>query len=84
MSNPKKFKDSFNIDVRLNTEVVEINRKEKYVLSSTGEKFDYDKLVLAQGGNPIIPKLNGIDRQNIFTVRTLKDADKIKEYISKN
>ena len=76
VSNPKKFKDSFNIDVRLNTEVVEINRKEKYVLSSTGEKFDYDKLVLAQGGNPIIPKLNGIDRQNIFTVRTLKDADK--------
>ena len=84
VSNPKKFKDSFSIDVRLNTEVVEINRKEKYVLSSTGEKFYYDKLVLAQGGNPIIPKLNGIDRQNIFTVRTLKDADKIKEYISKN
>ena len=39
VSNPKKFKDSFSIDVRLNTEVVEINRKEKYVLSSTGEKF---------------------------------------------
>ena len=84
VSNPKKFKDSFSIDVRLNTEVVEINRKEKYVLSSTGEKCYYDKLVLAQGGNPIIPKLNGIDRQNIYTVRTLKDADKIKEYISKN
>ena len=31
VSNPKKFKDSFSIDVRLNTEVVEINRKEKYV-----------------------------------------------------
>ena len=55
VSNPQKFKNMFNIDIRLNTEVVEINREEKYVLSNLGEKFYYDKLVLAQGGSPIIP-----------------------------
>ena len=59
-------------------------REEKYVLSNLGEKFYYDKLVLAQGGNPIISPLEGINNKNIFTVRTLDDADKIKNYISKN
>ena len=84
VSNPQKFKNMFNIDVRLNTEVVKINREEKFVVSSNGEKFYYDKLVLAQGGNPIVPPLEGINNENIFTVRSLADADKIKDYIKNN
>lgn len=82
VSSPARFKKLFNVDVRLNTEVVEINREKKFVVSENGEKFSYDKLVLAQGGNPIIPPLNGINNENIFVVRNLTDADKIKEYIS--
>lgn len=84
VSNPKKFNNMFNIDVQLNCEVVEINRAEKYVLTKNNEKFYYDKLVLAQGANPIKPPIEGIGNENIFTVRTLADADKIKEYIAKN
>ena len=84
VSDAKKFKDMFNIDVRLNVEIVEINRSEKFVLSKKGEKFYYDKLILAQGANPIKPDVAGIDNKKIFTVRTLDDADRIKENISKN
>lgn len=84
VSNPERFKNMFNIDVQLNCEVVEINRDEKYVLSQNNEKFYYDKLVLAQGANPIRPNLEGIDNKNIFTVRTLADADKIKDYVATN
>lgn len=84
VSNPERFKNMFNIDVQLNCEVVEINRGEKYVLSHNNEKFYYDKLVLAQGANPIRPNLDGIDNKNIFTVRTLSDADKIKDYVTTN
>ena len=84
VSNPERFKNMFNIDVQLNCKVVEINRDEKYVLTHNNEKYYYDKLVLAQGANPIIPNLEGIDNKNIFTVRTLADADKIKDYIAKN
>lgn len=84
VSNPERFKNMFNIDVQLNCEVVEINRNEKYVLTQNNEKFYYDKLVLAQGANPIRPNLEGIDNKNIFTVRTLADADKIKDYVAKN
>ncbi len=84
VSNPERFKNMFNINVQLNCEVVEINRNEKYVLTQSNEKFYYDKLVLAQGANPIRPNLEGIDNKNIFTVRTLADADKIKDYVAKN
>ena len=84
VSNPERFKKMFNIDVKLNSEVIEINRAEKYVLTQNNEKFYYDKLVLAQGASPIIPNLEGINNENIFTVRTLADADKIKDYISRN
>lgn len=84
VSNPERFKNMFNIDVRLNCEVIEINRAEKYVLTKSEEKFYYDKLVLAQGANPIKPPIDGINNQNIFTVRTLNDADKIKNYVSNN
>lgn len=83
VSNPERFKNMFNIDVRLNSDVVDIQREEKYVLTASGEKFYYDKLVLAQGANPIKPPIEGIDNSNIFTVRTLADADKIKDYISR-
>ncbi len=84
VSNPERFKNMFNINVQLNCEVVEINRNEKYVLTQNNEKFYYDKLVLAQGANPIRPNLEGIDNKSIFTVRTLADADKIKDYVAKN
>ena len=84
VSTPARFKNMFNINVHLNSEVVEINKKEKFVLTQTNEKFYYDKLVLAQGANPIKPNLYGINNKNIFSVRTLNDADNIKNYIAQN
>ncbi len=81
VSTAEKFKTQFNIEVKLNSEVIKINREEKYVLTKNNEKYYYDKLVLAQGASPIIPPLSGIDNKNIFTLRTLDDADKIKNYI---
>ena len=84
VSNAKKFKDNFNIEVSLNTEVTEINRNEKYVLTNNNEKINYDKLVLTQGANPIKPPLEGINNPNIFTLRNLADADNIKAYIKNN
>lgn len=84
VSTAEKFKTQFNIDVKLDSEVIQINRDEKYVLTLKNEKYYYDKLVLAQGANPIVPPLNGVDGENIFILRTLYDADKIKNYIKEN
>ena len=84
VSTPQKFKSWFNIDVRLETEVVEINKEEKFVLTSFNEKLSYDYLVLANGASPIIPDFAGLNKDKTFVIRTLSDADKIKNYIKNN
>lgn len=84
VSTPEKFKSWFNIDVKLNSEVVEILKDEKAVLLNNGEKINYDKLVLAQGASPIVPPFEGMDKSKVFSVRNLADADKIKNFVEKN
>ena len=84
VSSVEKFKNWFNIDVKLNTEVVSIDRENKTVLTQNGENISYDKLVLAQGASPIVPNFEGMDSSKVFSVRNLSDADKIKDYIKNN
>ena len=84
VSTPQKFKSWFNIDVCLETEVIEINKEEKFVLTNSNEKLNYDYLVLANGASPIIPDFAGLNKDKTFVVRTLSDADRIKNYIKNN
>ncbi len=79
----KLFKDRFNIDVRLNHEVVEVNAKAKTirVKSETGMlEESYDKLIIATGGKPVKPPLPGIEMPGVFTVFTIDDAENVKQY----
>lgn len=84
VSTPEKFKNWFNIDVLLNTEVLKINKESKTVSLSNGQEISYDKLVLAQGASPIVPRFEGMNKTKTFVVRTLNDADKIKDYVLQN
>ncbi len=81
VSTPEKFKDWFRIRVKLNTEVKKIDRAKKTINLSDEETLPYDKLVLAQGANPIVPDFPGMSQENVFSLRNLNDADKIKKYI---
>lgn len=83
------FARRFNVDVRISTEVMAINRSEKTVRAidlQSGEEYNesYDKLVLSPGAYPIRPSLPGINEVGIFTVRNVSDTDFIKEYIAEN
>ena len=84
VSTPQKFKSWFNIDVRLETEVIEINKEEKFVLTNSNEKLSYDYLVLANGASPIVPEFAGLNKDKTFVIRTLSNADKIKKHIKNN
>jgi NADPH-dependent 2,4-dienoyl-CoA reductase/sulfur reductase-like enzyme/rhodanese-related sulfurtransferase len=82
------FNTRFNIDVRVETEVVSIQAAEKKITArrqSTGEVYEesYDKLVLSPGAEPIKPPLPGITQEGIFTLRNVSDTDFIKSYVSK-
>lgn len=82
VSSPKKFKELLNVDVKLGAEVVKIKRDEKKVVLQNGDELPYDKLVLAPGANPFVPDIEGVcNNPKIFTVRMLKDIEKIKEFI---
>lgn len=79
------FKSRFNIDVRVQTEVIKINRTEKTIQArnlQTGEIYEesYDKLVLSPGAEPIRPPLPGINIPGIFTLRNVPDTDQIKQF----
>lgn len=81
VSSSVRFKNLLNIDVRLNARVTEINRKSKTVTVNGTDTLSYDKLVLATGASPVIPPIVGINNKKIFTVRTLKDGDGIKDIL---
>lgn len=86
---PESFSARFNIDVRVENEVVEINREKKYVkikdLANNREYVEsYDKLILSPGAEPIKPPISGINDKAIFTVRNVTDTDRIMEYIDEN
>lgn len=82
------FKDRFNIDARVMSEVTAILPDQKLVQVKdlkTGIDYElsYDKLVLSPGAEPIRPPLDGINSEGIFTLRNVTDTDRIKAYISK-
>ncbi len=83
---PELMKDRFNIDVRVENEVTEINRSEKTVTVkklSTGETYteSYDDLVIATGSSPLRPKIDGINSDKIHTLWTVPDTDKIRSLV---
>jgi NADPH-dependent 2,4-dienoyl-CoA reductase/sulfur reductase-like enzyme/rhodanese-related sulfurtransferase len=88
LATPEAFKERYNIDVRIFSEVVDINPKEKTIKVKnmhTGEisQEHYDKLILSPGAEPIKPPLEGIDLENIFHLRNIPDSDRIKKLIDK-
>ena len=60
----------------------DIDPDNKLVTVSDGSRVPYDKLVLAMGSKPIIPPIPGNDLSGVFTLRTLKDAETIKQFLA--
>jgi NADPH-dependent 2,4-dienoyl-CoA reductase/sulfur reductase-like enzyme/nitrite reductase/ring-hydroxylating ferredoxin subunit len=63
-----------NVDLRLGTEVTNIDPAGRTVRAVSGESFAYDRLLLATGCEPNRLNLPGFDHPNVFTLRTVADA----------
>jgi NADPH-dependent 2,4-dienoyl-CoA reductase/sulfur reductase-like enzyme/rhodanese-related sulfurtransferase len=84
LQTPEGFFSRYRVDVKINTEAVEIKRSEKIVVARTlsgDEEIPYDKLLLAQGGSPVVPALQGIVNDHVFKLWTIPDMDRIHAFI---
>ena len=83
---PEKFKAQYNIEARVSSEVLYIDRENKEIeikdlLSGEIYKEKYDKLILSPGAKPIVPKIKGIENINVFTIRNVVDIDRLNKFI---
>ncbi len=58
--------------------VKEIKRKSRAVIAEGGVEQGYDKLIIATGSVPILPRLDGIDKKGVFTFRNISDCERIR------
>jgi len=86
LQTPTSFGKRFNVDVRIENEVIAINSAVKIVKVKRKDNSvyteSYDKLLLSPGATPVKPPLEGIDLDGIFTLRNVEDTDKIKNFLT--
>jgi NADPH-dependent 2,4-dienoyl-CoA reductase/sulfur reductase-like enzyme/rhodanese-related sulfurtransferase len=83
---PQAFQTKYNIEARVQQEVIRINRMQKTVTITdlkTGVDYEesYDTLVLSPGASPIVPNLEGIHSEHVFTIRNVVDIDRLNRYL---
>lgn len=86
LMNPEKFMKQYEIEARVNQEVVHIDRARKVIkvldlLTNETYEESYDKLILSPGAKPNKLAIPGIENLPVFTVRNVVDISKIKEYM---
>lgn len=85
LQTPQSFYNRFHIDVRVNSEAVSIDTRNKSVTvrPKDGEEYieSYDALLLSPGAAPLVPPIPGAELDRVFTLRNIPDTMKIKEYV---
>ena len=87
LQTPESFYARFHVDVRVNHEVLSINRKEKKVTVKDVKTFktyeeDYDKLILSPGASAVKPSsISGLDTEGVFTLRSVPDVALIDKWL---
>lgn len=89
LQTPESFFTRFRVDMKVHHEVTAIHPERKTVSVKnlkTNEEFEesYDKLILSPGAKPAQPRLPGVDIDRLFTLRTVEDTFRIKDYIAEH
>lgn len=66
-----------NVQARMGKKAVALNIAEKTISLEDGEKISYEKLLLATGGKPFVPKMEGSDKEGVFAFTTINDAERL-------
>ena len=89
LQTPESFFSRFRINMKVHHEVTAIHPDQKTISVKnlgTGEEFEesYDKLILSPGAKPTQPRIPGVGMEKVFTLRTVEDTFRIKEYINEH
>ena len=88
LQTPESFFSRFRVQMKVHHEVTAIHPDRKTVsvkTLETGKVFEesYDKLLLSPGAKPVWPNLPGMDSDRLFTLRTVEDTFRIKDFNKK-
>jgi len=83
---PDFFKSKYNIDIHIRHEVLKIDIPTKTLVIKnldSGAVFNdtYDKLILSTGAQAFVPPIKGIELENVFFLRNVQNALKIKAFM---
>jgi NADPH-dependent 2,4-dienoyl-CoA reductase/sulfur reductase-like enzyme/rhodanese-related sulfurtransferase len=84
LQTPEGFESRYGVKALIGTEALEIDRAARRVKvrNAEGESWlEYDALILAQGGTPLVPPLAGADGPNVFRLWTVPDMDRIQAFL---
>lgn len=85
VNTPEAFMDLTGAEVRTGVEVTTLDRAAKTVTAAMPEggtsTYSYDKLVIATGASPFVPRCEGLDLENVFFMRTPDDADALRKKV---
>ena len=84
---PQSMRSRFNLDIRINSEVKAIDRKNREIVvqeATSGREYreSYDKLILSPGAEAVHPPIPGSDLDGVLTLRNMGDMDRIMQWMS--
>ncbi len=80
----KEFYEKMKVNKKIGQKAIELDVPGKTIRLNDGEQLDFDKLVLATGGIPFVPPIEGINTEGVFTFTNYNNAQEIENYLEQN
>ncbi len=78
---PQDFYEKNTVETCLGTEVAGIDSESRAVHTAEGDKISFEKLLIATGGRPFVPPIDGTDAEGVFTYTSWNDAKAVERCI---
>jgi NAD(P)H-nitrite reductase large subunit len=72
-----QFWTQYAVEALTGKKATSLNLTDHTVSMETGDKVTYEKLLIATGGKPFVPKMEGSDKEGVFTFTNVSDAERL-------
>ena len=79
----QEFYLKYGVEVHAESPVVALDAEQKVVYAKSGLELKYDQCLIATGATPVLPPVEGIGSDRVYTMRTVEDAIRLKEAMAK-